>query len=181
MVESLHTITTSRPATRPMPVMRPAAWMSSLYMPWAASGDSSKNGAPGSRRFITRSRGSSFPRARWRSRARFGPPSATAARRSVSSALSAPQALRLARAAFEVGSSEVWMAGTSPPLPSPYGVGREWGQRAGLAGGAHQVGDDALGPVERAQIGDAAHVRPIGRDALQEQVGATEGDGSGQH
>ena len=30
IVESLQTITHSRPATRPMPVMRPAAWMASL-------------------------------------------------------------------------------------------------------------------------------------------------------
>ena len=48
MVESLQTITHSRPATRPMPVMMPAAWMCSPYMPLAASGDNSRNGAPAS-------------------------------------------------------------------------------------------------------------------------------------
>ncbi len=63
MVESLHTIMHSRPSTRPMPVIRPAPWMASSYMPLAASGDSSRNGEPGSIRFITRSRGSSLPRA----------------------------------------------------------------------------------------------------------------------
>ena len=63
MVASLQTITHSRPETRPMPVMMPAPWMASSYMPLAASGDSSRNGVPGSISVITRSRGSSLPRA----------------------------------------------------------------------------------------------------------------------
>jgi hypothetical protein len=47
MVESLHTTITSRPMTRPMPVMMPAEWIASSYMPWAASAPISRNGAPG--------------------------------------------------------------------------------------------------------------------------------------
>ena len=45
IVESLQTITHSRPSMRPMPVMSPAPWMASSYMPLAASGDSSKRRA----------------------------------------------------------------------------------------------------------------------------------------
>ena len=80
MVASLHTITHSRPSIRPMPVMMPAAWIASSYMPLAASGDNSRNGVPGSISRMTRSRGSSLPRAVWRSRARLLPPSAASAR-----------------------------------------------------------------------------------------------------
>src|SRR5919202_843235 len=68
-VASLATTTTSRPATRPMPVMIPAAGASPPYMPCAASGESSRNGLPGSSRAATRSRGSSLPLAECRSRA----------------------------------------------------------------------------------------------------------------
>ena len=63
MVLSLHTTMHSRPSMRPMPVISPAPWMASSYMPLAASGESSRNGEPGSIRFITRSRGSNLPRA----------------------------------------------------------------------------------------------------------------------
>ena len=45
---SLATISTSRPETRPMPVTSPAPGASSSYMSQAASGDSSRNGEPGS-------------------------------------------------------------------------------------------------------------------------------------
>src|SRR5665647_3796014 len=64
MVESLHTTMHSRPSIRPMPVIRPAPWMASSYILLAASGDSSRNGEPGSIRFITRSRGKLLPRDR---------------------------------------------------------------------------------------------------------------------
>ncbi len=89
IVESLHTITHSRPSTRPMPVMMPAAWIASSYMPKAASGENSRNGEPGSISRITRSRGSSLPRAVWRSRDFSLPPSAAAARRAVRSSRNA--------------------------------------------------------------------------------------------
>ena len=64
-----------------MPVTMPAPWIGSSYIPFAASGDNSRNGEPGSSRPDIRSRGSSLPRATWRSRARCGPPSAASARR----------------------------------------------------------------------------------------------------
>src|SRR6266567_1829750 len=89
MVESLHTMTHSRPSMRPIPVMTPAAWIASSYMPLAASGESSRNGEPGSIRCMTRSRGNSLPRSRWRSRAGLGPPSAASARRASSASASA--------------------------------------------------------------------------------------------
>ena len=54
--------------------MMPPAGMSSPYMPWAASCENSRNGAPGSISARTRSRGSSLPRARWRWRACSPPP-----------------------------------------------------------------------------------------------------------
>ena len=43
-VASLATIMHSRPDTRPMPVMMPAAGQSSSYIPSAASGATSRNG-----------------------------------------------------------------------------------------------------------------------------------------
>ncbi len=43
-VASLATITHSRPDTRPIPVMIPAPGASPSYSPWAASGESSRNG-----------------------------------------------------------------------------------------------------------------------------------------
>ena len=48
--------------------------MSPSYIPNAASGESSRSGEPGSTSRSTRSRGSSLPRATWRSRERAGPP-----------------------------------------------------------------------------------------------------------
>ena len=83
IVASFATITHSRPSMRPMPVMMPAPWMASSYIPLAASGESSRNGAPGSISVITRSRGRSLPRPTWRSRERSLPPSAASARRAL--------------------------------------------------------------------------------------------------
>ena len=96
MVASLHTITHSRPETRPTPVMMPAPWMSSLYRPSAASADSSRNGEPGSISRSTRSRGSSLPREACRSLSFSGPPAAASARFSARSATSARMAAALA-------------------------------------------------------------------------------------
>ena len=62
-VASLATIATSRPPTTPMPVTIPADGASPSYMSQAASGDSSRNGEPGSTRRSMRSRASSLPRA----------------------------------------------------------------------------------------------------------------------
>ena len=72
-----------------MPAMIPAPGHSSSYMPSAASGATSRSGLPGSSRSSTRSRGSSLPRATWRSRARSGPPSAALASLSRSCSTSA--------------------------------------------------------------------------------------------
>src|SRR4051794_746609 len=88
-VASLATTTTSRPATRPTPVTIPAPGAAPSYRPWAASGESSRNGEPRSSSRSTRSRGSSLPRATWRSAARGPPParaSASCSRRSSTSA-----------------------------------------------------------------------------------------------
>ncbi|CAM5668653.1 hypothetical protein SALBM311S_12139 [Streptomyces alboniger] len=68
-VASLATITHSRPLTRPIPAMTPAAGACPSYIPSAARGASLRKGEPGSRRVSTRSRGSSFPRAVRRARA----------------------------------------------------------------------------------------------------------------
>src|SRR6185312_10939088 len=87
-VASLATTITSQPLTRPMPVMSPAAGAASSYIPCAASGDSSRNGEPGSSRARMRSRGSSLPRATCFSRALAPPPSAVRARAAFSSSVS---------------------------------------------------------------------------------------------
>src|ERR1700674_3933724 len=116
MVASLARIAHSRPSTRPIPAMRPAPWMLSSYIPLAASGDSSRNGVPGSIRRSTRSRGKRLPRAAWRSRARAEPPSAASARRRFKSSTSARIAAALARnstLAVSAGESRIAM---SPPL-----------------------------------------------------------------
>src|SRR6516225_5984473 len=78
--------------------------MASSYMSLAASGDNSKNGVPESIRVMTRCRGRSLPRARCRSRARGGPPSAAVARRLSSSAISARMAAWLARNSLDLQS-----------------------------------------------------------------------------
>src|SRR5690606_13560746 len=81
-------ITHSWPDTRPMPVTMPAPGTKSSYTSQAASWENSRKGAPGSSSTCTRSRGSSLPRATWRSRD-FSPPpcliSSTLSRRSASS------------------------------------------------------------------------------------------------
>src|SRR4051812_2949061 len=69
----------SRPDTRPMPAIIPAPGASSWYMPFAASWPISSRGEPGSSSRVTRSRGSSLPRATCRSRCLSGPPSAALA------------------------------------------------------------------------------------------------------
>ena len=73
-VASLHTTMHSMPAMRPMPVTSPADGTSPPYMSWAAKSPTSRNGDPGSRSRLNRSRGRSFPRSRWRVRACAGPP-----------------------------------------------------------------------------------------------------------
>src|SRR3990172_834402 len=65
-VASLATITTSRPATTPMPVMTPAAGACPSYRSHATSNPSSIQGVPGSQRRSTRSRAVSLPCACWR-------------------------------------------------------------------------------------------------------------------
>src|SRR5512137_127576 len=96
-VASLHTITHSRPATRPTPVMIPADGAALSYMSYAASCDSSRNGVPGSSSIWTRSRGSSLPRAVCLARASGPPPTATALTFSFRSATSARMASALPR------------------------------------------------------------------------------------
>ena len=116
IVESLQTMTHSRPATLPIPVIRPAPWMASSYISFAASGDNSKNGAPESSSVTTRWRGRSLPRARWRSRARGGPPSAAVARRLSSSAISCRMAASLARNSLDLQSTFEAIVDTEPRL-----------------------------------------------------------------
>ena len=74
---SLATIITSRPDTRPMPAIMPAPGASLVIH--AVGGElrrSRGRASPDRAAAVTRSRGSSLPRATWRSRAAFGPPSA---------------------------------------------------------------------------------------------------------
>src|SRR4051812_39335016 len=78
----------STPSTRPMPVTMPAAGTTSSYSSYPASGESSRNGEPGSSRRSTRSRTSILPRSVCRARARSSPPRRTSASRSRSSAAS---------------------------------------------------------------------------------------------
>src|SRR5689334_518758 len=85
-------------------------------MSFAASGDNSKNGAPESSSVMTRWRGRSLPRARWRSRARGGPPSAAVARRLSSSAISCRMAASLARNSLDLQSTFEAILDTEPRL-----------------------------------------------------------------
>src|SRR3954471_21297822 len=78
----------STPLTRPTPVITPEPGASLSYMPIAASGDSSRNGEPGSSSARTRSRGSSLPRDTWRLRLCSPPPSRTVSVRPLRSATS---------------------------------------------------------------------------------------------
>ena len=84
-VGSLAVIMHSTPSITPMPVTTLAPTAKSLPQP--ASGESSRNAEPGSTSSSIRSRGSSLPRAWWRS-TYFSPPPATALACSASSAAS---------------------------------------------------------------------------------------------
>ena len=102
------TITHSRPATRPMPVMMPAPGTSSPYMPCAASWENSRNGEPGSssasiRRAAAACRGPDAACAP--PRRRPAPRAATWARRSATSAAIAAALARNSRAARIDGRS----------------------------------------------------------------------------
>src|ERR1039458_5755379 len=91
--------------------------MSPSYMPKAASGDSSRNGEPGSIRFITLSRGRSFPRAACRWRDFSEPPKAAAARRAGNSAVSARIFSALARnSALPVSMADDRIANVPSPV-----------------------------------------------------------------
>ena len=81
-VGSLAVIMHSTPSTTPMPVTTLAPTVKSEPQP--ASGDSSRNAEPSSTSSSIRSRGSSLPRAWWRS-TYFSPPPATALACSASS------------------------------------------------------------------------------------------------
>src|SRR5215470_924478 len=92
--------------------------MASSYIPFAANGDSSRNGVPGSMSRNTRSRGNNLPRAVWRSRARAGPPSAASARRRFKSSTSAricAALVRNSRLFASTGESRIAIGG--PPIP----------------------------------------------------------------
>src|SRR6185437_3443306 len=110
--------------------------MASSYIPLAASGDNSRNGEPGSIRFITRSRGSSLPRDTWRSRDCSEPPSAAWARRACNSAVSAPMFSALARnSALPVSMADDRIANLASPIPTlsvprPQGEGNGGENRA---------------------------------------------------
>src|SRR5215510_593094 len=76
-VASLAMIITSVPCTTPRPVTMPAAGAALSYISYAASAESSRNGAPGSSSVSMRSRASSLPRWRCSATARAPPPSWT--------------------------------------------------------------------------------------------------------
>src|SRR5260370_5551494 len=86
----------SRPCTRPMPVMMPAAGASSSYIPFAASGESSRKGVSGSSNAASRSRGGTFPCSRCRARYFAPPPCRDFARRALRSLTSPLSASRFA-------------------------------------------------------------------------------------
>ena len=117
MVASLHTITHSRPSIRPMPVMMPAPWIASSYMPLAASGDSSRNGVPGSISRSTRSRGSSLPRAVCRSRERCRPAERGLGALARRAPARAPASRRRWRGTRSIACRR--LRRVSPPAPSP--------------------------------------------------------------
>jgi len=94
-VGSLAEITHSVPSTTPIPVTTLPPTVNSV--PQAASGDSSRNGEPGSSSSSIRSRASSLPRARCRS-VYFGPPPAIAL--ACSAAISASLASMASRFAW---------------------------------------------------------------------------------
>src|SRR5579859_4362840 len=122
-VESLATMTHSRPLTRPMPVTRPADGISFSCSPQAASGESSRNGLPGSISLSIRSLGSSLPRLRWVATALSGPPRRTCPSRSRSCAASFRWWSALDLNCGEAGSVRLRMASIDdlvyPLAPSP--------------------------------------------------------------
>ncbi len=139
----------SRPSTRPMPVMRPAPWIASSYMPSAASGDSSRNGVPGSMSRSTRSRGSSLPRPAWRSRALAGPPMAASARRSFNSAdsaLTCAALVRNSRLPVSVDGARIAMGSSCARLP----------RRRDLGNGGTRLIDQPAAPMSAATCETAA-------------------------
>src|SRR3954454_4160350 len=99
-----------------MPVMIPAAGASPSYMPYAASGESSRKGLPGSSSVSTRSRGSSLPRSTCRCRARSPPPWATRRSWSARSAVSPACAAALRSAAAPSAVAALGITGASTPL-----------------------------------------------------------------
>ena len=138
-----------------MPVMMPAPWMASSYMPLAASGESSRNGEPGSISRITRSRGRSFPRDTWRSRRAAGPPSAACARRLRNSSTSAPMRAALARNSSDCVSIVEAMA-TLPSSMCP--------PQAGLWRGARANGTGCR--ISLTTIAGRGKIYPLGPDFL---------------
>src|SRR5438128_4401398 len=96
-VASFAMIRHSRCCTRPMPVTRPAHGASSSYIPFAASGESSRNGVFGSSSAAIRSRTGNFPCCLWRSMYFGPPPSRASAILRCSSAMSDCIRSRLAR------------------------------------------------------------------------------------
>src|ERR1700730_7684096 len=121
MVASLAMMTHSRPSIRPMPLMSPAPCIASSYMPFAASGDSSRNGVPESISRSARSRGNSLPRAVWRSRARTGPPSAASARRRFNSSTNSricAALVRNSRLLVSIGESRIAMGSSDSRKPA---------------------------------------------------------------
>src|SRR5471030_2696356 len=96
-----------------MPVITPAPGASSLYMPYAAICDNSRNGVPGSSNCEIRSRGNSLPRDTCLSRAACPPPRAIFATFSFRSATTASSAAALARNSSLRGFSFDSMIGIS--------------------------------------------------------------------
>ena len=116
-VASLQMIITSRPSTRPIPVMIPAPGAWSSYIPCAANGDSSRNGDPRSSSRPTRSRGSSFPRPECLAAASGPPPARTRSNwRSRSAAMSAWARRFCWNASLE---GLAWLRSTTLTLPPP--------------------------------------------------------------
>src|SRR5437016_5176069 len=137
-VASFATMTHSRCCTRPMPVTMPAAGASSSYIPFAASGDNSRNGVPGSSNAAMRSRTGSFPCWRCRSTYFAPPPSRAAASRCFSSATSPCRCSRFAANSAEAVSrcvsSESMLWDGLPDSPLHGGADGVHRRRRGCAG-----------------------------------------------
>src|SRR4051794_32738524 len=126
----------SRPDPRPTPAIIPAPGASFPYTPFAASWPTSRNGEPGSSSRVTRSRGSSLPRATWRSRCLSGPPRAAAATLARSSSASARLCAANRRKVSEPSSS----LETISVMPSPSPRRRPGSQGAKTTGAFHPLG-----------------------------------------